>query len=284
VSGETSDEFLAWVLERLELRWAGFRKVRKQVQKRIRKRVLDLELEDLAAYREFLESNPEEWVVLDSLCRITISRFHRGRGVFEQLGREVLPELASRVRKRSDRILWCWSAGSASGEEPHSLSILWKMDVQPSFPEIGLRVVATDMDPVVLKRAKNAVYRTTSFRDMPQVWLTDAFDAEAEQYVLKTEFREGVEFRQEDIRRGVPGESFDLVLCRNFVFTYFAESVQTRVLEEIASRLQPGGVLLIGEHENLPEGRVGLGPYPGAAGFYRKEPCSDTGRSSGDAG
>ena len=44
-SDREADEFLAWALEQLQFRWAGFRKVRKQVHKRIRKRVVELGLE-----------------------------------------------------------------------------------------------------------------------------------------------------------------------------------------------------------------------------------------------
>ena len=88
---------------------------------------------------------------------------------------------------------------------------------------------------------------------------------------MRPEFKEGIALRQQDIRRGIPRERFDLVLCRNLVFTYFAESVQTRVLEEVVGQLRPGGFLLIGEHEALPEGRAGLLPHRGAGGLYRKK-------------
>jgi chemotaxis protein methyltransferase CheR len=68
-------DFLQWALPRLGLRWAGFRKVRRQVCRRLRRRLGELELADLDAYREHLEAHPEEWTVLDALIPITISRF-----------------------------------------------------------------------------------------------------------------------------------------------------------------------------------------------------------------
>jgi hypothetical protein len=70
---------LRWALPRLGLRWPGFRKVRRQVCKRINRRIKELGLADVAAYREHLERVPEEWPRLDALCRITISRFYRDR-------------------------------------------------------------------------------------------------------------------------------------------------------------------------------------------------------------
>lgn len=68
---------LRWALPRLGLRWPGFRRVRRQVCKRIARRIKELGLADVAAYRERLECAPEEWPEFDSLCRITISRFYR---------------------------------------------------------------------------------------------------------------------------------------------------------------------------------------------------------------
>ena len=69
--------FLQWSLPQLHLRWSGFRKVRRQVCKRIQRRLQELELCDISAYQSYLETYPAEWLVLDAYCRITISRFYR---------------------------------------------------------------------------------------------------------------------------------------------------------------------------------------------------------------
>src|SRR5262249_23515771 len=89
--------FLQWALPRLGLRWQGYRKVRARVRKKLNERLRALGLPDIAAYRDRLEVHPQEWAVLDALCRITISRFHRDRGVFDHLRRIVLPGLAERA-------------------------------------------------------------------------------------------------------------------------------------------------------------------------------------------
>ena len=49
--GEECVAFLQWALPRLGLRWAGYRKVRRQVCRRVRARVAALGLGDLDAYR-----------------------------------------------------------------------------------------------------------------------------------------------------------------------------------------------------------------------------------------
>ncbi len=77
--------FLQWALPQLHMRWPGFRKVRAQVCKRIGRRMTGLGLSEFSSYRSYLEETPEEWSTLDTLCRITISRFYRDRDVFEHL-------------------------------------------------------------------------------------------------------------------------------------------------------------------------------------------------------
>ena len=53
--------FLQWALPRLGMRWLGFRKVRGQVCKRVRRRLKNLGLDGFAAYRAYLETHDDEW-------------------------------------------------------------------------------------------------------------------------------------------------------------------------------------------------------------------------------
>jgi hypothetical protein len=61
--------FLKWCLPRLECRWPGYRKVRRLVGKRLDRRLAELGLADLFAYRAFLVNTPAEWAHLDAICR-----------------------------------------------------------------------------------------------------------------------------------------------------------------------------------------------------------------------
>jgi hypothetical protein len=88
-------QFLQWALPRLRMRWPGFRKVRRQVCKRINRRIMELRLNDVESYRGYLQIHPDEWIYLDSLCRISISRFYRDKSVFDCIGDKVFPALAS---------------------------------------------------------------------------------------------------------------------------------------------------------------------------------------------
>src|SRR5688572_3980003 len=139
-------ELLQWAALRLRLRWEGFRRVRGQVCKRIGRRIKALGLEGAAAYRARLEAEPAEWEVLDSLCRVTISRFYRDHRVFDVLREELLPALLRDARGRGESVLRIWSAGCASGEEPYTIAVLFRLGLAPAFPELRLELLATDAD------------------------------------------------------------------------------------------------------------------------------------------
>jgi len=264
--------FLQWCLPRLGLRWPGYRKVRRTVCKRVGRRRRALGLGDLEAYRAFLIETPAEWARLDAYCRIPISRFYRDRGVFDYLGLSALPELAERAAARGGRALRCWSAGCASGEEVYTLRVLWDLRVRPDFPGVRLRLLGTDADAILLRRAAAARYQGGSLKDLPAAWRDAAFTRDGEAFVLRPEFRRDIAFQEADIRRGQPDGPFDLVLCRNLVFTYFAPGLQEALQRAIAARLAPGGYLAIGAHERLPAEAGDLVPLAPKLPIYRKAP------------
>jgi chemotaxis protein methyltransferase CheR len=264
-------KFLDWALPRMGFRPAGFHRVRGQVCKRIGRRLRALEVPDLAAYRRLLDDDPGEWAALDSLCRITISRFCRDRPVFEWLEKIGLPDLVGGVLAQGRTALRCWSAGCGGGEEPYTLRILWEECLASRFPALRLDVVATDAAPAMLARARRAAYQAGTLRELPESWVADAFTLSDGEYRLRERFRTGIRFLRQDIRRRMPSGSFDLVLCRNLAFTYFDEAGQRSVLGRIARRMIDGGILIVGRKENIPGDAAAFLPQPGAPGAYRRQ-------------
>ncbi len=244
--------FLQWALPRLGLRWPGFRKVRGQVCKRLRRRLEALGLPDLVAYRQRLDRDAEEWRVLDGLCRITISRFYRNRGVFDYLRTKVLPALCQDLAETGQPLLRCLSLGCCGGEEPFTLGLIWHFDLAPRFPGMSPEILATDSDPKSLARAARGCYSASSLRDLPPEWRRAAFVAADDACCLRPEFRQAVRFLAQDLRNAMPVGPFHLVLCRNLVFTYFDEDRQRQCAADLAARMPSGGILVLGKHERLP--------------------------------
>ena len=263
--------FLQWALPQLHLSWPGFRRVRRQICKRIDRRLRNLGLADIAAYQGFLTTHPGEWLQLDALCHITISRFYRDRGVFACLEQAVIPTLAEQARARGHHWFRVWSAGCCSGEEPYTLAILWHEKIKPRFSGIDLVIVATDADPIGLQRARRACYPFSSLKELPINWRKAAFIDRDGVFCLKDRYRSGVAFMEQDVRHQIPEDRFDLVLCRNLVFTYFDEMLQRKILRRLEDCLRVGGALVLGKHEKIPGDMAGWLPWFNQYPIYRKQ-------------
>jgi chemotaxis protein methyltransferase CheR len=261
---------LQWALPYLHMRWAGFRQVRGQVCKRIGRRLEELHLPDLKSYRQYLENNPLEWHILDTMCRITISRFYRDKRVFDLLSSHVFPEVIATALRQGDRSLSCWCIGSASGEEPYTVSLFWEFS-EIDTQKLPLEILATEIDQALLNRARSACYPASSIRDLPADITSRAFTRTNGLFCLKEQFRKRVKFLQQDIRNIQPDSQFHLIFCRNLVLTYFSLDLQEKILKEIFLRLKPAGSLIIGAHENIPASLPGLVPwFPGKTSCYKK--------------
>jgi chemotaxis protein methyltransferase CheR len=190
--------------------------------------------------------------------------------VFVVLQREVLPSLLQKMHRRDDNLFRVWSAGCGSGEEPYTLAILWAREIQALFPYAEIDIVATDADPNVMRRARAASYSFGSLKSLPESWRELAFILEEASYRLRPEYKRSILFLEQDIRKEQPDGPFDLVFCRNLVFTYFDELLQLELLRRIVGAMHVGGALVIGAHEKLPVGAERLSLLHDMQNIYRK--------------
>ncbi len=247
--------FLRWAMPELGYRWDGFRKPRNQVLSRIRNRISELELSGgFGEYRKYLEKHPEEWKTLDKLCDVTISKFFRDRKVWEQMRDEILPNLFD------DKSVSIWSIGCCNGEEAYSLAVIsdqltMNRDRQVNSAEI--KILATDRNEQVLNRATKGRFPAGALKEMTDEEISKYFreidDESEDDYQVEERLKEYVDFEKRDIRESFPDQTFDLVLCRNLVFTYFTEERQVQFLEKLNPHMAGGGFLVVGSNESFPD-------------------------------
>lgn len=280
MSDDAATHFLRWALPRLGKRPNAYDRVQGQVKSRMRDRLHELRLRSFEAYQRYLVKHPEEWTRLDTMCRITISRFYRDPSLFDALRTQFLPRLARLRRTHGPPRIRALSLGAASGEEPYTLRLLWRHDLRDSFTDLSLHVTATEVQAHMLRRAQNAWYAHGSLRNLPDEWIERAFRHDpvrangrhAEPYVLHPLYRRGISWRQEDVRATLPDGPFSLIFCRNLVFTYFDGALQRWILKRLLTRLRPQGLFVLGKKETLPGGNWPLTPIHDA-GLY--EYCLD---------
>ena len=221
----------------LDLQWRRFK--RGGVKRKVERRVAELGLSSFEDYLLRIKKDPEEKSHLSQILTVTITRFFRDKKVFDLLEDSILlPE----VEHKGAGDFKIWSIGCANGEEPYSLSMLWKERFERKFPPIRLTLFATDINENLLKRAREGRYKKSSLKEVPDEILRRFFKIENGFYILDRSIRESVQFKKHDIIHEEPFSGMDIIFCRNLAFTYFSKECQMSVLKKIAAGLKKMGI------------------------------------------
>jgi chemotaxis protein methyltransferase CheR len=166
-----------------------------------------------------------------------------------------------RVRPPSAGPVRVWSAGCSAGQEPYSLAMMLA-EALPGVSATAIEIRATDIALGIVRSAARAIYEARDLADVSPERLRRFFlrgrGARQGSFRVAPEIRRLVTFQHLDLRKPswpLP-EDFEAVLCRN-VAIYFGEAERLVLLDRLAGRLQPGGWLVVGNCEILPE-RPGL--------------------------
>ena len=192
--------------------------------------------------------------------------FFRDNHPFDTMRQSVIPGLIE--RRASTRMLRIWSAACSTGQEPYSLAIMMK-DNFPILAGWKVEIVATDLSPTVLDRAREGLYSTFEVqRGLPIQMLIRHFDQQEPYWRIKREIRQTVSFRPLNLLEDFSSlGQFDIVLCRN-VLIYFDQPTKTRILRDISRRLAPDGAFLLGGAESVFGLCDALAALPGLKGVY----------------
>ena len=186
-------------------------------------------------YSRLLDQDAREYQELLDTLTINVTKFYRNAETWEAL-RPYVQQLA-----RKGKPLRIWSAGCASGEEPHTIAVL--------LAELGIEghIDATDIDRLSLERTRRAQYVDSAFTEMPPNLRRRYFPDGA----AVTSLRDIVRVFPHDLTREPPPHPpYDLIVCRNVVI-YFERQAQERLFQVFVDALPPGGVLLLGKVETL---------------------------------
>lgn len=219
---------------------------------------------------------PEQTGMLARHFAVGETYFFREPGVFNALEYEVLPQLIA-ARRDCGKRLRLWSAGCCSGEEAYTLAILLNRLI-PDIADWHITLLATDINPDFLGKARRGVYRDWSFRNLP-AWVKQRyFDGrEPGSYTVLPHIKQLVTFAclnlANDIYPSADSNTtgMDIVLCRN-VLMYFDPFRARQVIQRLHRSLVNGGWLIVSPAEASRDlfSRFVHVHFPDAM-FYRKE-------------
>ncbi len=181
---------------------------------------------------------------LDHLT-INVSEFFRNDTQWWKLRDKIIPEL---IQKRGSKRLKLWSAGCATGEEPYSLAILSAVCGLDTMNP----VLAADIDQGAISIAQKANYRKTQLLNVPKEYLAKYFTTKDAgiTYDVNPEIKRRVSFKRFNMIEDSFGSNFDLILCRNVVI-YFTAQTKDKLYKKFFDALAPGGYFLVGSTEQI---------------------------------
>lgn len=178
------------------------------------------------------------------------------------------------LRSQKAGSLRIWSAACSTGQEPYSIAItiLENARLHPGqgVDTANFRILATDISPVALERARQGSYPSLDImRGLSPELRERYFTPEKNgQWRVNENVRKLVDFRPLNLmddftRLG----SFDVIFCRN-VLIYFSEESKHKILTRMQCMLPSQGALILGAAENLYNMRIGLESVHTSHGLY----------------
>ena len=250
VSGENSDqefdELLLMLKETRGFDFTGYK--RSTLMRRIRRRMDARALTSLSEYRDYLELEPEEFTKLFDSLLINVTGFFRDPLAWQSLREEVLPDLLS--AKSARRPLRVWSAGCATGEEAYTLAIVLVeiMGLEDFISRV--KIYATDLDEEALAEARTGVYTERQIAEVNEEFRRNYFEASGTKYAFRRDLRRQVIFGRNDLTRDAPISRVDLLVARNTLM-YFNAETQSNIIHKFHFALSNPGFLFLGKAEML---------------------------------
>ena len=261
------DDQFRQLLDQLDFSWSRYRKVRKGVKKRISRHMQELNCPNVHAYMDLLNRSAELRQECEKRMAVSISRFFRDRQLWHALEDDLMPRMIQKNRKA----LRVWSAGCARGEEVYSIKIVWDRLVQKNPQLNEIEIMATDMHPEYVDRARAGVYARSSLKETPEEVRAQYFEIRkgGNRFVIKAEYKKGIEWRVQNLFSDLPGSEFDMIFLRNNLLTYYQTHLKIKGLKRILKALVPGGWLIVGSHEKPPSAVSNLQRHRSIPWAYR---------------
>lgn len=247
----------------------------------------DFGFEDAGEFVQWLSSGPltkSQVELLSSHLTIGETYFFREDSLFSALKKNVLPDIIE-TRRKAGKQIRIWSAGCATGEEPYSVAILLRKLI-PDYQDWNIRILATDINPRFLQKARDGIYSKWSFRSTPS-WVVKEYFRELKDglYMILPHIKQMVQFfylnLAEDVYPSLLNNTngMDIIFCRN-VLMYFSPDCIQPVVGRLYRALTNRGVFIVSavETSQVIAHQFTLERHEGTV-FYRKR--SDTSVSSG---
>src|SRR5581483_3354279 len=216
------------------------------VQRRLGRRMMVLQIDNLADYARYLQQKPAEIAELYKDLLISVTSFFRDPDTFEALIQHLEPALKKPMHR--EQPLRIWVPGCATGEEVYSLAIRLHEFIEQHGLPLALQIFGTDISEPALERARHGVYSDGIIENVSEARLRRFFVKTDGSYQINKMIRECCVFARHDVTRDAPFSRLDVISCRNLLI-YLEPKAQRKVLPTFHYALNPTGLLMLGSAE-----------------------------------
>lgn len=215
--------------------------------RRVHRRMQVLQIDDLASYITRLRSDRQEVQDLFQDLLIGVTQFFRDPQEFEVLERDIPRLFEGKGAEDQFRV---WVLGCATGEEAYSLAILLREHMSTLDHPPHVQIFATDLDARALGLARAGRYADTIAEHVRSDRLERWFVREGDTFCVSKELRELCIFSPHNVIKDAPFSRIDILSCRNLLI-YLNQDLQNRVIPIFHFSLRSGGLLFLGNSENI---------------------------------
>jgi two-component system, chemotaxis family, CheB/CheR fusion protein len=246
---------------------------RTSLARRVRRRMSQVGIDEFAEYIDRLQVDSDEFGALFNTILINVTSFFRDPDAWDYLRAEVVPTLLAGRQQDPIRI---WSAGCASGEEAYSLAMVFAEKLGIERFRQRVKIYATDVDEDALAKARHATYPEQAMESVPEELVERYFERQGSQLSFRKDLRRSVIFGRNDLVQDAPISRIDLLVCRNTLM-YFNAETQTKILSRLHFALAGRGLLFLGKAEMLLSHSRIFDPVDLKRRIFRKVPTGPAG-------
>jgi two-component system CheB/CheR fusion protein len=239
------------------------------ILRRIERRMVVNQIDNMEAYTTFLKKNPEETDRLFQDLLIGVTSFFRDPWTYEALEHKAIPDLIK--NRQRERKLRMWVPGCSTGEEAYSLAIIVKEKMYELDARYPVQIFATDIDEQAVEHARGGVYPSSIAADVSEERLKRFFTQEDHSWRIDSEIREMVVFALQNVVHDPPFSRMDLVSCRNLLI-YMKNELQNKLLPLLHYALREDGILFLGSSESVGNYNHLFEPVDTKARIYYRKP------------
>jgi chemotaxis protein methyltransferase CheR len=222
---------------------------------RVRRRLRETGIKGFDEYYEHLKRLPPDDPEWDGfLQEITTHETYlfRDENHWEWFRGTYLPHCAAEARSGNRPCsLRIWSAACSTGDEAFTAACCVAACL-PNFQQWQIRIIGTDIGVGAVTQAKAAQFSERAVRLVPPAYKARYFskDIQASVWQARPILTGMMSFRQHNLLDPLRERPFDVVFLKN-VLIYFAPASKKRVVENVRSLVQPGGLLVAGPAEGI---------------------------------